>query len=259
MTNIVSLNTNIEQIGAGFGGMEPIWGIRPATTTAAFLTGGGITGQNGGGSTTLPVVTGVTNFIPQRVDIGTSGVSGNYLVAKLINLGSLTLGDGAGGASSWSAGSAMPTVTILGQSTPLASGVIAEVTTVLNAAPGTITVTYVDQDGNAGEATASLTPTNSSVVGSLALLRLNSPDVAVRSISTGARAAGTNPSGVIKFWGLIPISICLNFGATHQTTDLLLGKGFMINRFQAGDVIGVFNIFSSSARAISGAIHYVAE
>lgn len=203
---------------------------------------------------TMPA--GVSSYIPVEAHIGAqTGGAVSVLIAELINLGSLDI---SGASGTFTDGSAMPTRTELGTSTVMAGAVIAEVTTILNATPGTYTITYVDQDGNGAETTAAATPTASATVGSAGFVRLNTTDWGVRDITAAARAAGTTPTGVIQFWGVIPISMTAVVASTPVVDDLI-GSG-MIRRLPASAKIGAFALTTSNnACALLGAIRMVGD
>ena len=229
-------------INAGRSRVQPIFGNIPATTTATPFAASFISWQKIGYTRAFPTPLpgGVTGYVVTEVATGISGTAvGSVLVAKLVNFGNLDI---SGASGTWTDGSQMPTVTELGASVQVASSIMGVVTTSLNATPGTFTVTYVDQNGNAAEACAAITPTASTLAGSGGIIRLNSGDWGARDITTAARQAGTTPTGVITFYGLIPICMipCHNTTAGVITKQNVLSGLMNAYRFGAGDTIGFF-------------------
>jgi hypothetical protein len=180
-----------------------------------------------------PLPTGVTAYIPTRVFIGSS-VAGEVLWCRLVNLGSIDISP-----STFTDANAFPTYTELGDASVSESGVVfAEVTTVLNATPGSLAITYVDQNGNTAEATTAVALTASAAVGTGAFIALNAGDYAVRDITAAARTLGTTPTGVIKFWGVRPL-IMTPVTSLGGTMENLLTSAFHPQRFAAGDQLAV--------------------
>ena len=247
---ILSFDDFINRIGGGFTLLEPYWGEVQTATTNVTTTGTQISAQRRGSMKAMPTLpSGVTGYIPTR--ISTEGLAG-VLIAKLINLGSLSLAT-----PTFTDGVAMPTVTELGVSRVMASAVLMEVTTGFNATPGSITVTYVDQDGNTAETTASMTLTVSAIAQSVNTVVLNAGDWGVRDITNATRTGGTTPTGVIQFWGLIPLSHMLPLG--NPLGDSLLGAFPRIIKLGAGDVIGFFGWNQTATGAIFGDIYFVGD
>ena len=161
----------------------------------------------------------------------------------------------------FTAGSDMPTVTTLGQSRPLASALMIEVTTVLNATPGSYTVTYVDQDGNGAETTASVALTASAPVRTVGYAALNSTDWGVRSITTATRTGGTTPTGVITFYGIIPIAMYSVSPSTIGVcnSDNIMTSGVNVPRLAAGDVIGAFAFNNAAVKSLVGSLTIIGD
>lgn len=165
---------------------------------------------------TLP--SGVTSYIPTEVIVITQTQGLPILIAEMIDLGSLDI---SGASGTFTDGSTMGTRTEGGATNNNYASVMMEVTTALNATPGSITVTYIDQDGNTAEPTTSITLAASAVVGSGAWLPLNNPDIGVRDITAATRTGGTSPTGVIKFWGVRPIALVPSSGGAIAPFSLL--------------------------------------
>lgn len=198
--------------------------------------------------------TGVTAYIPTEISTLVSGsaTTGMILFAEQIDLGHLDI---SGASGTFTDGSAMPTRTELGSSIQIASPILAEVTTALNATPGTYTVTYTNQSGTGSRVTSATTPTNSAALRSAGFLTLSTTttnDTGCVDITAAARAAGTTPTGVIKFWGLIPIALT-PFSANFHFDEDLINSG-LIRRLPASASIGIFFV-SSASTATSGMGH----
>jgi hypothetical protein len=181
-------------------------------------------------------------------------------IYKAYNLGSLTLGDGAGGASSFADGVAMPTVTQLGNSVVQNAVVIAEVTTALTATPGNYTFTYKNQAGTGGQTSETISPVGSAPVRSMGYCGLATGDTGVQDITASSRAAGTNPGGVIKFWGVVPVGkFELSNGAFAGGFTNLLTSGFSWLQFDAADQLLIVPHFTAVVGASFGKIWTVGE
>lgn len=201
---------------------------------------------------------GVTAYLPTSLDIS-GNAAGNvkgigYMVAKMTDLGSLNIATPA-----FTDGSSMGTRTEGNTTVNIASPVFMEVTSALNATPGTITVTYVDQDGNTAETTAAITPTASAVVESGGIVPLNAGDWGVRDITTATRTGGTTPSGVIKFWGVIPLDI-ITVVSDPARFDFIY-EGLSTIKLAAGEKLGVIQLSGSTLTAGSwlGDVTYVGD
>jgi hypothetical protein len=245
----------IDRIADGYGGVELFDGEVPTATTATLLSGlNG--GQNVAGMRTLPTLpSGVTAYIPTAVSISATTLT-SYLVAKVISLGSIDI---SGASGTFTDGSSMPTITELGTSRTTCSAVIAEVTTALNATPGSLSITYVDQDGNSAEATTAQTLTASAAAGTTGYVILNAGDIGVQDITTAVRSAGTTPTGVIKFWGVVPIVSISTGNVDIPEKANLLTQFFNPIRLGAGDVIRVFPVLTATTKRVFGMINFIGE
>lgn len=256
-----SFNDLINRFGGGFRLDQPIWGEQTASTTTTLTSNDFAVLQTSrvGDTTVMPTLpAGVSAIVPMTVDLTTSIASMSVLVAKCTNLGSLDI---SGASGTFTDGSAMPTVTELGVSRVTSGAVMMEVTTVLNGTPGTITVTYVDQDGNGAETTAAHTLTASAAVRTCGTLLLNTTDWGVRDITAAARAAGTTPTGIIKFWGITPIALMAASPgqAGICIMDNLITSGFNWTKLGAADVIQYFVMSNASAKAIMGHMVFMGD
>lgn len=250
MANTSSADGLVSLIGNTF--YDQWKGYNESTTnrTALFSGGGIATLQRAAffawpSGTTTPSLPGtVTSYLVTEVTpISTGSNNLPYIFGELINLGSLNLNGGGGG--SFSDGSAMPTRTVLGTSKVLDSPIIAEVTTALSAAPGTFTLTVTDDTG-ASVSSNAMTPTNSSTIGSCGFVTVTSGTNAFRDI-TAATTTGTG-TGVIQFWGIIPISTHVLNPVSSSFTDDLLSQGRIV-RLGAGKTLGAFQIGAVTAMA----------
>ena len=254
---LTNFNSYLSRIAAGYWANYPVWGeIQTATTT---LASNPTSIQRVGYTKTLPSLpSGVTNFIASEVNISCSTVNVPILVAKLVSLGTYAP---SGATGAFTDGSAMPTITELGVSRQICGPILMEVTTALAAAPGTITVTYKDQDGNTAEAAAGQALPASAAAGTCGWVILNSTDYGATDITTAAIAGATSGVGSITFWGVIPLTIMA--GSPRDTgtivTDNLLVNNLNPVRMGASDVIGFFTIGNTTTKAITGNILIVGD
>jgi hypothetical protein len=264
MASVTTFNELFARMSADYIRKEPAYHYTGAATTATPFGAAGSSGQFVANLKPVPTLeTGVTAYIPVRYEAVASLVNTGTILGKLVDLGALTLGNGAGGASSFADGNAMPTVTECGVSRQVASCVFGVVETAITATPGTFTITYVDQDGNAAETTAAITPTASSLVGSMGIIQpLNGTDWGVRDITAAARTGGTNPGGVVRFYGILPLT-----NAYMQLANAGVSKDFVVTnpnilRLAAGDDLGLFTYGGNaptSARTVVGEVTYVGD
>ena len=150
---------------------------------------------------------GVSAYIPTCFQgaIGTVTTPRTMLLCEVFDLGSLNI---AG--PTFTDGGTFPTRTELGSSRDTFGPVFVEITTGLNSNPGNYTITYVDQDGNSAETTTSQALPVSGAARSVGFVPLNTGDVGVKDITAANRTGGTSPTGVLKFWGVIPVAYCAN-------------------------------------------------
>ena len=259
---LTTFNGMLSRAAAGYGMSQPAWSEQTATTTNGIFNGPVLSMQKGPESKAMPspLPTGVTAYIPTRYCM-LSFNSGDcsLLIAKLVDLGSLDISG-----PTFTDGSSMPTITECGVSRVTSSAVIAEVTTAFSATPGSYTITYVDQDGNAAETTSSVALTGSALVGSCSPVALNTGDTGVRDITAATRTGGTTPTGVMKFWGVIPLTILpmpagtANSASAWMSQDLVQGA-FNPYRLGAGDIVGGIYLDSTAVRASIFEGFYIGE
>lgn len=257
---ITSYNDIINRIGGGFSLQQPLWGEHTTAVTATLISTDTFSRARVGDAKPLPsgLPTGVTAYIPTRVSASITLASQTILLAKMINLGSLDI---SGASGTFTDGSSMPTITELGVSRTTASAVLMEVTSDLSALPGTITITYVDQNGNAAETTAAMTLTTLAASRTVGAVILNSGDTGVQDITAAARSGGTVPTGTIKFWGLVPISFLAGSPGTIGVCvmDNLVTSAFNWVKLGAGDIYGTFVWGSTGTKAILGDVFFVGD
>lgn len=254
MTAIRSFDDIIARVGGGYWRQQPIWG--ELTATSVTFGGNQSSYSRIGWSQLMPgsLPTGVTGFICTSVAFASSTAGINCIIAYLVNLGSLDISG-----PTFTDGSTMPTVTECGVSRKLASSIMCEVTTALNATPGTVTVTYKDQDDNTAEANTAQTLPASAPVGSAGLISLNAGDWGAVDITTATRGAGTTPTGVIKFWGLIPVTMFMSANvnpAIPVSEDLISVAPHLFNA-GINYEIGVFGSNNAAAKALAGSVFFV--
>jgi len=255
MANITTFDGFIERISNGFSRTEPIEGHQ----FAASVNFGATTGWNMHGSIETRVIptleSGVDSYIPTAISMVNSTSLSEVIVVKLVDMGSLNIGT-----PTFTDGSSMGTATMLGSTVNRVTPILAEVTTALNATPGNFTVTYVDQDGNAAETTTSRALPVSAPVGAMAFVETNAGDYAIRDITAATRTGGTSPTGVIQFWGIIPITLLKFYGTgTWIATDDFLTRGLNIVKLTSGDRLGFINLNSSATKRLYGSITYVGD
>jgi hypothetical protein len=244
---VSSYNDIIARIGSGYAAKWPFYG--EAQVTVGLVGAGNTSIQKIAYARTMPSLpTGVSQYLLTAVQ-GHHGVGvvRTTMVCEVIDLGSLNI---AG--PTFTDGTTFPTRTELGSSRQTYGPIFAEVTTALNATPGSIAVTYVDQDGNTAETTSSTAlPTSNNGIGTTGFILLNSGDIGAQDITTATRTGGTTPTGVIQFWGILPLC----YAATSSTGAIfiqpMLTNGFMWARFGADAKIRIFETTGGTTTAAS--------
>lgn len=249
-------NNFIARGAADFILSQPMWGEMQTAGNVSF--GDNIQLQmNAAVTKALPSLpSGVTSYIPLRFMGYATNNTSQFLLAKVFVMGSLDISSNV-----FTDGSQYPTVTEAGVSRQIFGPIIACVTTVLNALPGTLTVTYVDKDNNSAETSVAGTPTASAVVNSSGFVRLNAGDIGAIDVTNAARSGGTTPTGVITFYGVIPIGF---MGSVVSAAGLLgnfLTDTICPIRLGAGDVLSLINIPRNNAYtgAVVGNLHIIGE
>lgn len=256
---LATFDAFLSRIANGYYWRQPIWGQLNSTTTANIAGTTTGTMQRCGDTRAMPALpSGVTGYIPTHVMIGSStGAQLGVLVCKAVNLGTFDIGNTTVG--TFTDGSAMPQRTVFNTASTYNPGaVLVEVTTATAGTQTSTTVTYVDQDGNTGQ-TTSFTPVTSAVAGSTSMLQLASPDWGVRDITAVARSASSGPTGVLRFWGIIPVSFTSNAISGVPVVDNLLTSGINLVELGASDEIKTFVMGATTAKTMLGEIYLVAD
>lgn len=197
---------------------------------------------------------GVTAYIPLDFTAITNLSSPvMFILGEMIDFGSLDLSTNV-----FTPGVAMPSRTVFNTSKQLASPIIVEGEVANNATPGTLVVTYKDQDGSAAEAGGSYTITASGNVSAGVIIKGNSPDWGAVQVTNAVRSGGTTPTGTLRFWGMIPICLCVNSNTALGAQTDLLNYG-IVARLGVNTKIGVFTHNSNAANAYIGRINYVGD
>lgn len=240
---------------ASHGRRQPIWGEQVTATTASILAGTPqISLQRVGRTKALPssLPTGVAGFIPTRFTVSSATGTALWLV-RLVDMGSLDISS-----NTFTDGSAMPTVTELNTSRALPGIVLVEVTTVLNATPGSLSITYTDQSGNTAANTAQAM-TASSAVGSMGIVNFNAGDTGAVDITTAARTGGTTPTGVVKFWGVIPVAMVYNTLQIGETVDLLTTRFAPHFMGTSEELYVLAGSITSANTVVQGSVFYIGD
>jgi hypothetical protein len=251
---IATFDDIVNRIGGGFGAWQPLWG---EGATGGNPLGGNNMAYGRLAWTMLPpsLPGGVTDyFIASAFLTSTIGIQ-PAMLAKLVNFGSLNISTNV-----FTDGSTMPNVAELGNAAAIVAGpVFMEVTTILNGTPGSITITYTNQAGTGGQVSVSQALTATTPVRVGGMITLAAGDTGVRDITAAARTGGTTPTGVIKFYGVIPIGMFGPFQNSSLTMRNLLTSGFHPYKVGASDEIGVIGMSGSSfsSRQTVGGIYLV--
>jgi hypothetical protein len=255
MAVILSYDDLINRIGGGFTLHQPWWGELQTTAANTTSSGTQFSGSRAGYTRNMPSLpANVSGYIPTRFTTQCNTNPRLVMALKLIDLGNLSLAT-----PTFTDGVAMPTVTELGSSVQIASPILLETTTVHNSSPGNMTITYVDQNNNTAETTASMTLGASSPVGSIAWAILNSPDWGVLDVTSATRTGGSTPTGVVQFWGVVPVALAIIGSNATGGVDNLLGGSPRIVKLGAADVIGIFQFSVVSTSAYLGDLFFIGD
>jgi hypothetical protein len=258
---LLTFNDFVSRLSNDFGRDDAIYdAVVTASTSSAPLSSSNTTWQRCGYFQSLPspLPTGVTSYIPTLLALspGINTIS-PIVIGKATLLATLNL---VGASGNLTLGSAMPTLTELGNSVATSSAVLVEVTQALTATPGTINVAYNDQDGNAAT-TGSLSLTASTAVRSVSLVGLASGDYAVRQITNITGFTASQANGVLKFWGITPLvmlnAVSGNSGQSIVVEDFLSFGNVL--HLGAGDSLMAFMSGSSAVKTVYGMIAYVGD
>lgn len=201
---------------------------------------------------------GVTAFIPAELSIQTSALfntGAQVLIAEMIELGSLNIATNV-----FTDGSAMPTRTVFGTSTQLISPVYVEWDSSAPTGTGrSITITYVDQDGNAAETTSNFVINNGSAQWAGGTFPLNLGDWGAKDL-TGASLVAGSGTGTLKFYGLVPVVMFTSGVSGGLTTIVDLINMGIVRRLGANAKLGLFGAtLAASASSFVGYIRWVGD
>jgi hypothetical protein len=246
-------NDIIARIASGYWAAEPFYGNRAVAAANVDLIPS--TGWNAANNrpwivgwvrTTQSLPAGVTAYILSEVSLSLFP-NRPVLLAELVNLGSIDI---SGASGTFTDGSVMPTETELGASVVKFGPVLVEVTAALNATPGSLTVTYTNQDGTTLHSSGALVLGASCGVGQANFLTLAAGDYGVRDITAAARSGGTTPAGTLKFWGVIPIvQTGIPTGGAAVSENLLLDS-CNPRRIGAGKLIAAIQLGATSSQGV---------
>lgn len=250
-----AVNDYVARFGSGHWAQFPFQFEQVATTSFGAVASSQMVGQ-----LVLPALpSGVTNYIVTRAHAySQQGTTFALLLAHLIDLGSIDI---SGASGTFTDGSAMPTVDEGGVSRVTNGAILMEITTVLNATPGALTITYTDQDGNTGQSSGAMTLPASGVVGSAGFATLAGTDCGARDITAASRSAGTTPTGVIKFWGVRPIAVLTPLSnIVAFCADNLIGPaGFNPLRLPDSARIGIVALGNVTAKTVIGGLDIIGD
>lgn len=257
---LTSYDDFLARIGTGHWLNQPFWGEMAAA--AVNLGGTLLSWVRLGHAKNLPdpLPSGVTSYVVTQVahsQSRTGSASDHvFLFGRLIDLGNLDI---AG--PTFTDGAAMPSYTELGVSRQIPSPILIEVTTALNSSPGSMTVTYQDQDANTAETTASQALGASATVGSSGSIALNDPDWGAIDITTATRTGGSSPTGIVQFWGIHPLCASLVPAQTEAHCENIITSGVNLLHLPAGAALGGFmaTALTNHTKAILGNIFVVGD
>lgn len=202
-----------------------------------------------------PLPTGVTAYIPTEMSLVLGAGAGTwFMLAEMIDLGSINI---SGASGTFTDGNAMPTRTELGISQQVWGPIYAEVTTGLNSAPGSLTVTYTNQAGTPSQSTGALALTAGAIIARCGgFLKLAAGDVGAVDITAASRSIGTTPTGVIHFYGIIPVSMTNVVVGTSIVEDII--SSGVVRRLPAGAQLGLFTGIGTVS-TLSGFVRMVGD
>jgi len=232
MAAITTFDGIISRINAGYSAKNPIYWEQ---TAASVTPSGNLMPIHWGGLTmSMPALpTGVSQYFVTRINYLNSA-TGSFLIGRIQGMASFN-----NATNVFTDLNSMPTVTELGTSRTASSPIICTVLGATNSNAGSLTVTYVDQDGNTAEAAPSFTMPNSAPLGSSWWLPLNTADWGARDITNVTRSGGASHAGTIGFYGLIPIALmCVPATTLAMTEDLLTNEFNMVYLPGSGSMIG---------------------
>lgn len=261
MAVITTYDGFISRLLNGYGGTELIDQENNSATTSTLLgTGVAFVSQRTGITRPMPTLpSGVSAFIPLTMNLSSSVQSKTMIFGRGTKLGTFD-----NSTNSFTDGSAMPSRTVFNTaSTKIASAVIAYVTTVFNATPGSLSITYNDQDNNTAQSTTAVAITANAAVGTAQFVTLGTGDWGVVDITAATRTGGTGPyAGVMEFWGVEPLGMIdvSNFSATQDVHQSFLTAGnFVFQRWAANDQLICWSMSGTAANRTIGDITFVGD
>lgn len=179
---------------------------------------------------TIPSMpSGVSAFIVTKAEIGTGPQVGSHLLCKRVLLGTLDISTNV-----FTDAGVMPSLTELGVSRQIPGPILVEYVTALGGTPGTLTLTYTDQDGNTAAGGALTMP--SGVAGSATVYPLSSPDWGAVDVTAAVRGGGAAPTGTVAIYGLYePLGSLTAYATSMWNPMSFLGADFNPVRLDAGD------------------------
>jgi len=251
---LTSYDAIIARIAAGFASREQIDGDTPVAPVNLIGVVGPMHRAASIKSMPTPLPTGVTGYIPTRLHLFGSQNSDTYLFCKTASLGTLDI---AGPTFTLENGGIPPQVTELGVTRTLPTALMIEAITNVTGTPGNLTVTYVDQDGNAQETSPS-NVLGAGQAGTAGFVQLNAPDYGITQLVTATRTAGTTPAGTLRFHAVIPLCL-LFYSTTAAVTKNFFGRDFNPVVLGAGDTLQCFNLLNAVALRAMGTITLVGD
>jgi hypothetical protein len=258
MAAINSFDGFLNRIGGNFWTRHVIW---DEVNTAVVAFGGNQASMaRCGQCLSIPSMPGgVTAYIATCVQLleGCSNPNNLYLVFKLVDFGSINIGTNV-----YTSGGTMPTITELGASNTMAGPILMQVTTALNSTPGNIAVTYTNQAGTGGNSTAGISQSlpTSGTIHSSGFVQMINNDWGAQTITAASNSGGTTPSGIVHFYGCIPIALMTPAPVQQfSRKENLVTAGFNAIRMAANDAIGVYGMYSQQPRAVIGEIYFVGD
>lgn len=253
---IVHPNDIIRRVCAGYEARWPIDDHGVANRLAVHTTTPYTAIQRAGHIKSVPasLPSGVTAYMPCKTWIHSTNAA-PIILGRLVNLGSLDI---SGASGTFTDGDAMPTVTELGASNQVYGPVIVEVETALNATPGSFQVTYTDHEGNTGQLSTSVGLTASAPIGSAGFLPTLGGDLGVTDITAAVRTAGTTPTGVLRFWGIMDAILWSASSSVPAMGQDFINDG-IIYKYPANTELGAFMLISLTGGRCVGSIQFVGD
>lgn len=246
-----NFNSFIDRETNGYGHIMPFYGqVQTAVSSTVFGSAPACTYVPMKLKTLPTLPSGVDYYLPTQCEIATNSAR-TIMLGMFYDLGSIDI---SGASGTFTAGSSMPTRTEGNASTNTFSSVICAVETQLNATPGTLSITYTDQDGNSGTSSG-LALTGSALVNSCSVMPFASGDFGARTVTGSSRSGGTTPTGVIRFYGFYPLVCTVLHGTVGSVIDLLNDR-IEYHKLGANDSIGML-VFSNTVGGFYGSLNVI--